>query len=168
MTKAGSLRADSVKTVLRYAYRLLGYRGRSEKEMAEKLRTKGFSEDEVNKCISILRANNYINDKELAFSLKRHALEIKHLGNNGARNFLRARGIPVDIIDEILHDIDETETAASLVKKKMSKAGEKNPALNIRKIYGVLLRKGYTYETIGKTLKRMRLKEDTGHEMPVP
>lgn len=162
MTSPDSTRNGSLRPVLQYAYRLLGYRDRSEKQMSEKLRIRGFGEDEIRKAINHLKANNYLDDKKLAASLKRYALESKHLGLNGTRKFLESRGVPADIINEVLRDINESETAACLVEKKVKKSGDKSAALNVRKMYSTLLRKGYSYETINKTLRHLRITEKAG------
>ncbi|MEK7712781.1 MAG: RecX family transcriptional regulator, partial [Nitrospirota bacterium] len=54
---------------IRYAYRLLSYRDRSEKELTNKLKWKGFSEEIIQQTINHLSEKGFINDTALALSL---------------------------------------------------------------------------------------------------
>lgn len=155
-------RFDSRESFLQYAYRLLSYRGRSEKELREKLKKKGACDDTVNTIISRLRSNGFIDDISLAGSLKRYAEEQKHLSISGTRRFLADRGISKDIIENEVKDMDEAESAKKLVEKKLRRMDNYSPDVIIRKLYGILSRKGYPYETIRKTLRKFNFKEDPG------
>ncbi|MEK6672478.1 MAG: regulatory protein RecX [Nitrospirota bacterium] len=148
---------DPVKMALNYAYRLLSYRSRSEKELIDKLNTKGFDEGISNKVLRQLRSSGLIDDARLASSLSRLAAEYKHLGASGTRRFLADRGIPRGIITEAVKEIDEFETAGRLIQKKLRLMRDLPENMVIRKLYGILMRKGYSYEIIKKALRDMDL-----------
>lgn len=154
------------QSALTYAYKLLGYRDRSEKEMTERLLMKGFDERKTADAIACLKSNGFLNDKRLASSLKIYAEEQKQLSVRGARKFLMDRGLKRDIIDETVGDIDEMETARKLVKKKLNGLNKTNPIQNTRitdiiakKLYSLLLRRGYTSQTISRVLRQFKIKE---------
>lgn len=164
------MRADgSRRSALHYAYKLLSYRGRSQAEMVRRLRMKGFDEPDIHSALLILRENGFLDDRKLAASLKRYAEESKHLGTIGARRFLIGRGIPSDLSDEAVKDIDDVETARRFVEKKIAgweKCGcSQKPASpddsTLRKLYGMLSRRGYPPEAIRKILQELKNKEDS-------
>lgn len=151
-----------------FAYKLLGYRGRSEKEMMRRLRMKGFEEPVIESVIIRLRSSGLLDDRKLASSLKHYAEESKKLSIAGTRRFLMERGIPRDFINDVLADMDETETARRLVEKRVAaweKRGLSSQPFHFtpeiaRKLYGFLYRNGYPSEIIKRTLKKFVCKED--------
>lgn len=148
------------ESVLQYAYRLLSYRGRSEKEMRERLKRKGFDENTINSVIDRLRSDGYIDDRRLACFLRRYAEEQKQLSISGTKKFLGGRGVPRSIVDDTVKDIDETENAKKLVEKKLKHMDSYPSGMIIKKLYGILSRKGYPYETIREALRQFNFKED--------
>lgn len=151
---------ESGKPALQYAYKLLSYRGRSEKELAKKLKIKGFEEYDIKKTLNHLKENNLLDDRKLAVALKRYAAESKHLGIRGTKRLLMERGVPTDIVEDIVGDIDETEIAARLVEKKLKVLGQEASVSRLKKLYGVLLRRGHSYETIRRIMRQFHLTEN--------
>lgn len=155
---------------LQYAYKLLSYRGRSEKEMFRRLRMKGFDEPTIKWIIVRLKSSGLLDDRRLASSLKRYAEESKQLSISGTRRFLIERGVPADMIDEVAEDIDEMENAKKLVEKKLTVWRKRVPFHQpsqftpdmFKKLYGMLYRRGFPSETIKKALEQFKLKEDVG------
>lgn len=145
-----------------YALKLLSYRGRSEKELTERLIKKGFPETVIFSTIKYLRHIGLIDDMSLADSLRREALTIKLLGYHGARRFMLHRGIPQHIVDRALnsYEKEDIENAQKLVDKKYSQL-EHYPLEKVkRRVYNLLLRKGYSYDTIKTVMKFKNFKED--------
>lgn len=147
---------DAHHSALQYAYRLLSYRGRSEAEMIVKLRMKGFDDPTIRKAVEDLRSSGFLNDRRLASSLRRYAEETKHLGIAGTRRFLRERGVPADIADETVRDMDEAEAARRLVEKKLRLMGNYPPLKVLRRLYAALYRRGYSPGIIRKVLERVQ------------
>lgn len=156
--RANLTEADAV----RYAYRLLSYRDRSEKELRERLQRKGFSEDAVLHTVSRLAEKGFINDTTLAASLKRTAEDVKLLGRQGVRLFLRHRGLAEEIIKDICTDTDHEEItrAKKLVDKKLRTMGNYSAEEVKKKLWRFLLRKGYSFDTIMQILKQFKIKEE--------
>ena len=98
---------DSQDKAKKYAFRLLSYRGRSEKELKERLIKKGISKAVASSTVTYLKHLGLVDDRSLAESLKREALSRKFLSQKGASLFLRHRGVPREIINEVIDD-DET------------------------------------------------------------
>jgi regulatory protein len=145
----------------RYAVRLLSYRGRSVRELEDRLKRKGFSDDVVASTVWHLQHAGLLDDVVLADALKREAITTKFMSQYGAKKFMLARGISREIVDSIFRD-DETEdfkNAKRLADKKMRIIGIL-PAEKIkRRLSHLLLRKGYSFETIQSVLKQINVKE---------
>lgn len=145
---------DSHSNALKYAFRLLGYRDRSEKEMYEKLIRKGFSEKVALETVDYLKDKGFIDDRRLAEILKKDAIERKHLGKSGTRSYLMNKGIAVDIVEDILgNDGDYLDAAKSLVKKKLRNMKVYDEETIKRRLWGMLSRRGFSYDTIDRVLK---------------
>lgn len=156
-------RADLTKAdAVRYAYRLLSYRDRSDKELRERLQRKGFPEEAVHQAMSHLAEKGFINDSALAVSLKRIAEDVKLLGKQGVPQFLRQRGLSEEIIKDICTDTDHEEiTRAQKLADKKLRTMQNYAAEEIRKkLWRFLLRKGYSFDTIMKILKQFKIKEE--------
>ncbi|MGD1076558.1 MAG: regulatory protein RecX [Thermodesulfovibrionales bacterium] len=147
-------------SALQYSYRLLTYRGRSEKELRQRLKQKGFDEHDIDSAIVSLTSNGFLDDRKLASALRRYAEESKHYGIAGTRRFLKDRGIPADIIDVTVNDMDETEVARKIIEKKMRSMVGDQPEKAARKLYGMLYRRGYSSETIKTALEHFELRND--------
>jgi regulatory protein len=145
-----------------YALKLLSYRGRSVGELEKRLRRKGFPDHVVSSTIRHLKHIGLLDDKALAEALKREAMITKLLGQYGARKFMLGRDISREIIDSmfISDEKEDIENAQRLVDKKL-RIMEGLPAEKIkRRLYNLLLRKGYSFETIESVLKKRNFKED--------
>jgi regulatory protein len=138
-----------------YALKLLGYRGRSVKELQERLRGKGIPASAASSAIRHLKDIGLVDDVSLAESLKREAEATKMLSQKGAKKYLFSRGIPRDIIERVFshEDNPDVENAGRLVDKKMKVLGGYPAEIAKRRLYGLLSRRGYSSETILKVLK---------------
>lgn len=145
----------------KYALRLLSYRGRSVKELEERLRRKKFPADVVSSTVNKLQRASFLDDVALAETLKRKATKTKFLSQYGAKRFMLTRGIPRKIVDSLFsHDKEEDiKSARRLVEKKLKIIEELPAEKKKRKLYQLLLRKGYSFEIIEYVLKRINSME---------
>jgi len=145
-----------------YSLKLLSYRGRSEKEMEERLRKKGVSARGISSTMRSLKDTGLLNDLSLAESLKREALTYRMLSQAGARNFMLRRGIPRSIVDSVLSNDDniDIDNAVKFVDKKLRVLGRYPAEIAKRRLYNLLLRRGYSSGTILKVLKEKIVKEE--------
>lgn len=152
---------NALESALKHAFRLLGYRDRSEKEMFEKLMQKGFSAEVAGNAVAYLKGRDFINDGRFARILKKAAVERKHLGRRGTRAYLINKGISGDIADEILGDEgDYLDTAKNFIEKKLKSMGKCDEDTIRRRLWGMLARRGFSYGIINKALKSSGLKEE--------
>jgi regulatory protein len=149
----------NVRKAKKYAFKLLSYRGRSEKELEDRLVKKGFSKTVASSTIGYLKKLGLIDDKTFAEYLKREALTKKLLSHNGAKRFLISRGIPRVIAEEILSNVEnaDIENAKRLVDKKLKAIINYSPLNKKKKLYNLLCRRGYSRDAIYKVLKENNL-----------
>jgi regulatory protein len=153
---------DSANDARLYALKLLGYRGRSEKELRERLIQKGFRADIIDRTLLYLKEAGLIDDRALALNLKRQAFERKLLGYEGAKSFLLKRGLSRDVVESAL-DYDEEaelENAVTFLDKKTNSI-EYYPAKGKkRKLWNLLARRGYSSGVIRKAMKDFNFDEE--------
>lgn len=113
---------------------------------------KGYSDSEIESAIRDLKERGLIDDMRLALNFAGYALETKGLGAMGTRNFLLSRGIPVDMAEEVCRGINEEENALRLIEKKVK--GYSDEGMK-RRVYSLLQRRGYSFETIRKVFKKI-------------
>jgi regulatory protein len=158
---------DSEAKARKYAFMLLNYRSRSEKELRERLEKKGFSENNISSTLRHLKEAGYLDDHALALDLKRQAFDNKLLGHNSAKRFLLNRGVPDEIIDETLEYNEETEAnkIKILIEKKLRTTGNYPDKKKEKRLWDFLVRKGYSFSTIRNAFHNfIRIEEDEGNE----
>ena len=141
---------------------LLSYRSRSEKELQERLKKKGFSERHIAAALQNLKQAGHLDDNTLALDLKRQAFDNRLLGHNRAKLFLLDRGVPDAIVNETMAYDEEAETQKiqKLIEKKLKTMGACPDNRGKKKLWDFLLRKGYTYNTIKNALRNFTQVEE--------
>ncbi len=137
------------------ALRLLGYRSRSRKEMLEKLRARGFDDEQINGEIEYLENAGLLNDEDLASELFRYSIEIKSLGKKGVRMFLYRRGIEKGLIDKTVAvhtEHMEEKTAQELVERKLRSLKDDPEDVVRRRLWGMLQRRGFSTDVMKKAV----------------
>ncbi len=143
-----------------YALKLLSYRPRSENEIVDKMRDKGYEKNNIDKAISYLKKYDYIDDKEYALTYTRDRMRVKKLGYQRIKAELYQKGVKKEILEEALSELidkdDEYVRALELAEKKV-RSTYKNDDRNAqyRKLGSFLQRKGYSFDTIKKVLNKV-------------
>ena len=116
------------------ALRILGFKGRFQKELEERLRQEGFSEEQI--AFAMKKCNPYLDDVELAKAKVRGQAK-KGYGARKIAALLQQYISP----EEALLEFDEKEALCRYL--------EKHPKLLCDpKAKGRLLRRGFSFETI--------------------
>ncbi len=145
-----------------FALKLLSYRGRSEKELRERLTQKGFNDQIISDVIEHLKTLRLIDDGALAEILKREALNRKLLSTYGAKRYLLKKGISSDIINLVFsdHDNSDLENAQKFTEKKLKALTRYPHDIIKRRIFGMLTRRGYSSGTIMAVFKNLKLRQE--------
>lgn len=118
------------------ALRLLKFRIRSEKELALRLKEKGYSNEEIEDTIKELKNKGFIDDEKFAYLYAYDSLTLHKKGPFRIRMELIKLGVDEyiieDAINKVLSEVDLEE-----IKKEITKG------LNEKKAREVLYRKGF-------------------------
>ena len=147
-----------------YALKLLSYRGRSEQELRERLKKKGFSETDTIATLHYLKQTGLVDDANLAETLKWQAFTAKLLSTEGAKQYMLGRGIPRDVVETalVLDEERDKDNARHLVEKKLRILKNYPFATVRRRMYNLLVRKGYPSGLIVELLKEKNLYKEDG------
>jgi regulatory protein len=136
--------ADAAKQVL---LRRLSHAPRTRKELAKDLKDKDISDEVANVALDRFEEVGLINDQALASNYVSSQHERKGLGKNALRQQLRAKGVSDDVALEAISQISddqELQAAFALACKKIRSLQRDDAKTQLRKIVGVLARKGYS------------------------
>lgn len=136
--------ADAAKQVL---LRRLSHAPRTRKELAKDLKDKEISDEVATLALDRFEEVGLINDQALASNYVSSQHQRKGLGKNVLRQQLRAKGISDDVALEAVSQISddqEFQAAFALACKKIRSLQRDDEKTQLRKIVGVLARKGYS------------------------
>jgi regulatory protein len=139
------------------AIRLLALSPRSRWEIKRALDGIGLTQAIRDGVLLDLEERGLIDDVRFAREFVRNQIELKFMGPHRLRFTLKKRGVSASIVDDVLSSevTDQGQEAAAwrLVRKKI---GAKQPNdSDIRRLSGMLRRKGLDYEIINRVLYRL-------------
>ena len=125
----------------------------SEKTLYEKLTRADISPEACARAIARLKELGLLDDVRYANRLAERLVEA-NVSKREAYVKMLAKGLPRDIVNAALEDIETDEAAqiGALISKKYRTKLE-NPE-NIPKVYAALVRKGFSYSAVREALKR--------------
>jgi len=134
---------------LKYIYRF----PKTEKELRIQLYTKWYSTSDVDRAINELKKKNYVNDEMFAESYIRS--EVVNKGKPAIRIIqkLQQKGVPQDIVREVLRKYDEEMWQGVHQKIKKEIAAYKKRDIDGFDIIQKLMRKGYKLDDIKKVIE---------------
>ncbi len=157
-------RTDTIKAREK-AYQLLSYRDYSKKELTDKLGNK--VDYEVAEMVTDrIEELGYLNDEEYARKLVRSLSREKMLSERSIRRELSQKGIPAELAEEAMGELEEDDVARilRLIHRKFErKLGDD---AGVRRVYAALLRRGYSYGDVRTALQQYLEEENWQEELP--
>lgn len=92
-----------------FAFNYLSYRSRSCKEVYDRLRRKGYSEEVASEVVEYLTKRRYLDDRKFAEEWADFSVGRKLMGRILLTHELRRKGISADIIEEVVRKTYEPE-----------------------------------------------------------
>lgn len=152
---------DNEKKAKNKAYVYLSYRQRTCKEMRKYLESKGYNIEIVNKVITQLLSDGYLDDYKFAQTFSSEKSSLKAYGPYRIKYELNSKGIDNSIIESVLNLYEEdTEELTRLVLSKYNDILNESKEVIYRKIGGYLQRKGHSYDTIKRVLNEITTGDD--------
>ncbi len=141
------------------ALRFLSFRRRTEKEIKDKLRQKGFDDKTIRSTIEKLKGYDLVDDYEFAVAWIKERLAYKPRGKRLLRQELWKKGIQKEIIDRAVNELcrNEDESALEVLRKAGRRYRKLEPEVARRRIYGLLMRRGFSYDTTKQAMERLML-----------
>jgi len=134
------------------AYRYLSYRPRSEGEMRQRLRQRGFDSEVVENAISRLREQNLSNDLAFATFWKESRLSSKPRSKRLIQRELSEKKVPAEIREQVTEDIDDEANACRLGRSRMHTLARLDYPDFHRRLRNYLSYRGFSYEVIRHTI----------------
>lgn len=148
-------RSDHFQRCLKTASHYLSYRLRSESELRERLRQRGFDGDTLEAVITRLKEQRLVDDSAFAQFWKDDRESFSPRSQWLTRLELRRKGIANDIIDQEVDTIDDDDSAyRAALSKARSLPRSDEPGFR-RRLGEFLKRRGFSYEVINHTVERM-------------
>jgi regulatory protein len=169
--------------VYELALNFLSYRPRSAREVELRLRKKGYTPDQIEPALKRLRDQGYVNDHDFARFWVSNRQTFSPRGPRLLRSELRQKGVPNEIVDEILAEHQEDQSARveqaaeiaaeqdlpdneptpgtdeaaalALARKRLRLLSNLDEQTTRRRLYAFLARRGYGYDTIDAVVRRL-------------
>jgi regulatory protein len=146
-----------------YAFLLLKFRLRSEHELKARLKQKGFSEELAADTVSFLKDREFIDDRVFARGWVSSRLK-RPLGLRKIKQELVQKGIAKEIISEALaqanEQYSESQIVSQLAQQRFSKLKAIEPLKAKARVYGYLLRRGFSPDVVSEVIRTVSLKSE--------
>ncbi len=146
---------NSLQDSLNAAYHYLSYRPRSEGEMRDWLRRRGFSNGVVQQAIIKLREQNLSDDFTFAQFWKDNRLSFRPKSKRLIGKELRDKKVAAEIVEQVIEDIDDEATAYELGRSRMSALARLDYPGFCRRLSAYLAYRGFSYQIIRDTAARL-------------
>lgn len=151
------MKSNNAQKAKNYAFLLLKFRLRSEKELYQRLKKKKFDEAIIRQTLAFLKDKNFINDADFTKAWIESRIK-KPLGFRRLKQELNLKGVDKEIIDssiaQVKEDYHEEEVVQKIVRRKFKKLSGIDPKKAKARIYGYLLRRGFSADTVIEALNQ--------------
>ena len=149
---------DDVSKATEAALRLLTVRPRSEREVRDRLRRKGYGAAAIDATIAKLEGWRYLDDAEFARAWVANREANQPRGRRLLEQELRQKGVEREVVRDTIDaaDLDEAQTALDLGRAKLRSYANLDPAV---------ARRGYGYDVVRPTLDRLFGEDEGGDEL---
>ena len=154
--------SNSLQDCLDATYRYLSYRPRSEGEIRQWLRKRGFANEVAEKVIARLREQNLSDDFTFAQFWKDNRLSFRPKSKRLLKRELRDKKVAAEIIEEVTKDIDDEEIAYKLGSSRLPALAHLDYRDFYRRLSGYLGYRGFSYEVIKHTASLLWQEKEQG------
>jgi regulatory protein len=155
-------RSNSLHDCLDAAYHCLSYRPRSEGEVRQWLRKRGFSREVAEKTIAKLRKQKLIDDFAFAQFWKDNRLSFRPKSKRLIKKELRDKKVATEISEQVTADIDDQEIAYKLGLSRLPSLAHLDYQDFYRRLSSYLAYRGFTYEVIKGTASLLWQEREQG------
>ena len=150
---AAIARADCLQRCLGAAVHYLGYRPRSESELRERLKRRGFDDGDIEAVVTKLKGKGLVDDLAFAEFWKDNRQTFSPRSRWLTSAELKRKGISSDIIDRVVEDVDDSDSARRVALSRAHNLPRTEYAAFYRRLGGYLKRRGFGYAVINSVVK---------------
>lgn len=157
--------AEDIQELLNYAYFYLKFRPRTKREtelyLLKKIRKRFWSQAHVKQAITKLEEQNFLNDKAFIEWYVEQRNRTKPKSEFVLRAELLRYGAVKEDIDRYFdeHEVDEDRLAMHALERKWVNMASLSREERFKKSYSFLAHRGFSYDTIKKTIEKAEEKE---------
>lgn len=148
-------RSDHFHRCLNAAVHYLSYRPRSESEIRERLRRRGFDGDSIEAVVAKLEEQGLVNDMAFAQFWKDNRVSFSPRSQWLTKLELRRKGVATNIIDQVVDEVGDTDNAYRAALSKARGLPLSDYQGFRRRLGDYLKRRGFGYEVINHTVERI-------------
>lgn len=152
---AGLLSAEGFRRCHEAALLYLSYRPRSESEVKVRLQRRGFGGEHVEAVIARLKERGLVDDEAFARFWTDNRASFNPRSRRLTRWELRRKGVAGEVIDRVVDDLDDAESAYRSALSKARQWPRSDHDLFRRRLGEYLRRRGFGYEVIKSTVARL-------------
>jgi len=149
------VKSDQFKRCLNAASHYLDYRPRSEFEIRQRLRRRGFGGEAVEAVIAKLKEQKLVDDTDFARFWRENRDSFRPRSQWLTKLELKQKGVADDIIDEVVSTIDDDDSAYRAASSKARSLSRSDYQDFRRRLGGYLQRRGFGYGVIDHTVRRL-------------
>jgi regulatory protein len=154
--------SEEVAAAREAALRLLAVRARSEREIRDRLRSKGYDPTAVDDVVQGLTSAGLLDDVSFARLWADERVRLRPVGPMRLRQELAAKGVPGDVADRVLAETfsahDEVDLAVEAARKRAR--GAMGDRRERERLHAFLVRRGFTYEAVSQALRMLEAETD--------
>jgi regulatory protein len=143
------------------ATRLLAYRPRSESEMRQRLRRRGYDSNCIEKSLAKLKEQGLVDDTDFARFWKENRNTFRPQSRRLTRLELQRKGLEKSIIENVITELDDNDSAYRAASARAKRLPRTDFQAFRRKLGEYLMRKGFGWEVINITVEKV-WKEPSG------
>lgn len=152
------LEAEEEVSAYNYAISILARTPKSEKQLKQKMRDKGYDLIFIEKAIKKLQGKKYIDDERYCEMFINDKINISKYGKRKIKQALYEKGIDRDIIEDKLSKVtneEETKRAYMIGAKKLRTIKEEDIRKKTMKLSNYLVNKGFEYSAVKKAVSKL-------------
>jgi regulatory protein len=146
---------DSVEQAYERAVRFLGNRPRSIAEVRRNLNDKEVDASAVDEVIERLQQRGYVDDAAFARYWISNRQQFRPRGGRALRFELREKGVPNNVIDEVLPEFNTNEAAYQAAREKARRFRGLDKRAFREKLAAFLARRGFDYDAVREVTDRL-------------
>jgi regulatory protein len=156
--------ADRFQRCLNAAFHYLSYRPRSEAELRERLKRRGFEGGNVEAVLARLREQGLVDDLAFAQFWKDNRESFRPRSRWLTTRELRQKGVAANIIDQVVADVNDEDSAYRAAQSRAHRLPESDYQGFRHRLGEYLKRRGFGYRVITHTVERLWQEERRGEK----